>query len=47
VAVWEPETGEKIKTLEADRFAIDLDVSPDGALIAAMGGRTSPAQKQA
>jgi WD40 repeat protein len=37
VAVWDPETGENIKTLEAHRFALDLDVSPDGALIAVMG----------
>jgi WD40 repeat protein/serine/threonine protein kinase len=37
VAVWDPETGENIKTLEAHRVALDLDVSPDGALIAIMG----------
>jgi WD40 repeat protein/serine/threonine protein kinase len=37
VAVWDPETGENIKTVEGHRFALDLDVSPDGALIAMMG----------
>ena len=36
VAVWDPETGENIKTFEG-RSALDLDVSPDGALIAMMG----------
>ena len=37
VAVWDPETGENIKTFEGNRSALDLDVSPDGALIAMMG----------
>ncbi|HTE66890.1 MAG TPA: WD40 repeat domain-containing protein [Candidatus Binatia bacterium] len=37
VAVWDPETGENIKTFGAHGFALDLEVSPDGALIAMMG----------
>jgi WD40 repeat protein/serine/threonine protein kinase len=48
VAVWDPETGENIKTLQAHRsspeptFVVDLDVSPDGALIATMGQPNHP-----
>jgi WD40 repeat protein len=41
-AVWDSETGENIKTLEGPGFALDLDVSPDGALIAMTGHRTKP-----
>jgi WD40 repeat protein len=43
VAVWDPETGDNIQTLDAHRSSsqsatvVDLDVSPDGALIATMG----------
>jgi len=37
VAVWDPETGENIKTFEGNRSTLDLDASPDGALIAMMG----------
>jgi WD40 repeat protein len=36
-AVWDLETGENIKTLKGPGFALDLDVSSDGGLIAMTG----------